>query len=178
MTDRGELTAKMGKWLMKELKPRGYDVLYDHGSSKEGSGKIVSWFGEALDRGARLSELDIAIVEQSSDKAVALIEIEESNDRPKTLLGNIFGFLMGEQVTFGKSPKKRKKLLIGPWTTLLVLGKSEDPNPKHIGYIHDNVEKVRSTLPTANSKIGKVEIKPFTDEKKLAKLLQDLASSI
>jgi hypothetical protein len=38
MAARGKLTARMGKWLETELKPRGYDVLYDHGLSKEGSG--------------------------------------------------------------------------------------------------------------------------------------------
>ena len=177
MKTHGELTAKMGRWLEKELKLRGYDVLYDHGSAQEGSGKIVSWFGEEYDRDARLSQLDIAIVEQRSDKAVGFIEIEETNDSPKTLLGDVFGFLLGEKVDFGKS-QNRRKLLVGPWTTLVILGKSEDPNPKRIGYIHANVEKVRSTLATANSKIGKVDIKHFADEEKLKEQLQDLASSI
>jgi hypothetical protein len=49
---------------------------------------------------AELSQLDIAIVEKNSDKVLALIEIEETNDNPKTFMGDLFGVFLGDHIRF------------------------------------------------------------------------------
>ena len=92
----GELTAEIGQSLNFD----NYEVLFDHGISGENIGKIVSYFGDKNQRGTQLSYLDIALVKKSSNKVVALIEIEEKANRPKTIIADIFGFLMGEKLTF------------------------------------------------------------------------------
>ena len=87
----GKMTSILGKALSEHYSLKGYDVLYDHGIKSENVGKIVSWFGGQYNRESELGQLDVAVLEKDSNKVIALIEIEETNDRPKTLLGDIFG---------------------------------------------------------------------------------------
>ena len=89
---RGEWTAELAAILKLEFPD--FDILYDHGSS---SGRIVCYVGDSNKRGAQLSYLDIAVVEKNSDQAIALIEIEETANRPKTIIADIFAFLLGEK---------------------------------------------------------------------------------
>src|SRR5271157_4911215 len=97
---RGQITVKVAETLCGYYESKGYDVLYDHDSTKENVGKIVSWFGDKYGRESELSQLDIAIIEKGSDKALALIEIEETNDTPKTFTGDLFGVLLGDYISF------------------------------------------------------------------------------
>jgi hypothetical protein len=161
----GQLTAETGKSLEFE----GYDVLYDHGVSSKTVGKIVSYFSDKNERGTQLSYLDIAIVKKNTNKAVALIEIEESANRPKTIIGDIFAFLMGERVVF-----QGKELEVGNSTTLIVLGYSKLHHPKHNQYILEKVEKARFALGTKNCGIGKVMIETYSDKDKLSILLTSI----
>lgn len=167
--NHGRLTVETAKHLQNSIKDKGYDVLYDHGdSSNKNVGTIVSWYGDGKkpEQGTELSQVDLAIVEQRSNKVIALIEIEETNDRPKTLLGDIFGTLMGDQVNF-----RDKSLVVGRWTTLLIVGFSKAPNVKRYQHILAKVERTKSALGSRNSSIGKVIIKTFSDEAKLSTLL-------
>jgi hypothetical protein len=98
---------EMARKISQNWEARGYQILYDHGSSPdENVGKIESWFGEHYNREAQLSQLDIAIVEENTHVAYVLIEIEETTDKPKTLLGDAFGTLMGATSAFAGSVKK------------------------------------------------------------------------
>ncbi len=170
MKAHGELTAKIARQISKDWNERGYDVLYDHGSSDENVGKIVSWFGSTYNREAELGQLDIAIVEKSSDKATALIEIEETNDRPKTFLGDLFGVLLGDHICFGG----KRSLSVDADTTLIVLGKSKVSHEKRNRYLREKVIKVKSSLSKGNSVIRKVVIETFSDEEKLSALLPSM----
>jgi hypothetical protein len=164
---RGELTVKIGK----SLKFEDYDVFYDHDMSSENVGRIVSYFGDN-ERGSRLSYLDIAIVEKNSNKAIALVEIEETNDRPKTLIGDAFGVLMGEIVAFQDKPLK-----VGQWTTLIIVGFCKVSHERRNQHIRDKVEMAKSVLGTKNSAIGKVVIETFSDdsdEMELSKLINKI----
>ena len=161
----GVLTAEIGKSLELE----GYDVLYDHGVSSKTVGKIVSYFGDKNDRGTQLSYLDIAIVKKNTNQAVALIEIEETANRPKTIIGDLFAFLMGEKIVFQK-----KELEVGSSTTLIVLGYSKLQHPKHNQYILEKVEKAKPALGTQNCEIGKIVIETYSDKDKLSSLLKSL----
>jgi hypothetical protein len=165
----GRLTVETAKHLQDLLKDRGYAVLYDHGdSSDKNVGTIVSWYGDGKkpERETELSQLDLAIVELSSNKVIALIEIEETNDRPKTLLGDVFCTLMGDQINF-----REKSLSVGNWTNLMIVGFSKEPQGKRNQYIRAKVERVKPAIGSKNSSIGRVIIKTFTDEAKLPALL-------
>ena len=96
LSKHGEITAQIGS----RLKYEGYDIFYDHGTSGKYVGKIVSTLKKAYGREDELSQLDIAIVKEDSDEIAILVEIEETSDRPKTLLGDIFGVLLGEHIFF------------------------------------------------------------------------------
>ena len=162
MSIHGEITAEIGR----NLKFEGYDIFYDHGTFSKNVGKIVSALVKDFEREDELSQLDIAIVEQNSDKVVALIEIEETSDRPKLILGDIFGVLFGEHIFF-----KGIALRVGDFTTLVVAGVSKTNHKERNQYIQDQIIKVKASLDTLNSKIGKVVIKTYTDEKELGALL-------
>lgn len=154
----GELTAEIGK----SLKFEDYDVYYDHGTSSENVGRIISYFGSKNAQGTQLSYLDIAIVEKNSNKVFALIEIEETSDKPKTLLGDIFGVLLGEHITF-----QGKSLDVGEWTTLIIFGFANMLHHERRQYILEKVEKIKAAMDSGNSKIGQVVIEDFSDGKSL-----------
>ncbi len=161
----GQLTAEIGN----SLKFENCDVFYDHGVSGKSVGKIVSYFSDKMERGSQLSYLDIAIVRKNTNEAIALIEIEETANRPKTIIADIFAFLMGEKVAF-----QGRELEVGNKTILIVLGFSKVPHLKHNQYILEKVEKARSALDTKNSKIRKVLIETYSDKDNLHTLLQSL----
>ena len=140
MTSHGAMTAKIGDFLDATLKPKGYDVYYDHGKTKANVGKIVSWFGDARgpQRTTELSQLDIAVIEPKSGHVVLLAEIEEMNDTPKGLIADAFSTLMADKVTF-----RRQVLDVGAWTTLLILGKGPRRNEQRNMHLSDLVEAGR-----------------------------------
>jgi hypothetical protein len=163
MSKHGELTAELGE----NLKLEGYDIFYDHGEPSPSVGKIVSSIDKAPAMGEELSQLDIAIIEKTTNKAVALIEIEETTDTPKTFLGDIFGILMGKSISFKGNSGGWK---IGNWTTLIIIGKGKN-HEKRNEYIRKMALKAKSTLGTENSQIGNIVIKTFSDGEKLPALL-------
>ena len=52
----GQITVKTAETLLGYYEKR-YDVFYDHDSTKEIVGKIVSWFGDKYNRESELSQL-------------------------------------------------------------------------------------------------------------------------
>ena len=165
----GQLTVESAKHLQQIYQDKGYDILYDHGDwTDKNVGEIVCWYGDGKkpEWETELSQMDIAVVERVSRRAIALIEIEETNDTPKTLMGDIFCTLMGDQIHFRGS-----SLQVGHWTTLMVVGFSKKPNGKRIQHILARLERVKPALSTKNSSIGHVLIKTFSDEAKLPALL-------
>jgi len=168
------MTVKAAETLFGYYEAKGYAVLYDHDSTKENVGKIVSWFGDKYGRESELSQLDIAIIEKGSDKAFALIEIEETNDTPKTLMGDVLGVLLGDHISF----RGERKFSMGKHTTLIVLGKSKVMHKKRNEYLREKGMKIKSSLSTANSAIGSIVIDTFTDEKGLYALLSSVLDSV
>lgn len=165
---RGQLTAKMARKISPYWEEHGYSVLYDHDPSSENVRKIVSSFGEqAYGRKTQLSHVDIAIVEKSSDRVFALIEIEETTDKPRTFLGDVFGVLMGDHISFGK----KRPLSVDEHTSLFVFVKTKVSRQERNKYLVEKVMNIKSGLSTGNSVIGWVDIKTFRDEKGLSVLL-------
>lgn len=154
----GQLTAKVAQNIKPELTKKGYDVLSDHGSSSKNVGKIVSVIKKEYRREDELSQLDIAIVKQGSIQVAILVEIEETTDKPKTFLGDIFGVLFGEFIYF-----KRKELQVGDFTTLILIGVNKTGHKDRNEKILKQVNRVKTSLGTKNARIGKVVIKTYAD---------------
>lgn len=169
MKRHGELTAQLGELLAHRFSGRGYEVLYDHGLTGENVGTIVSWFERAdgFSREAELSQLDIAIVDVHTQSAVLLMELEETNDRPKTFLGDLFGTLMGDGIRFAGS----KELVVDEHTTLLVAGVSRFDHHLRAAYLCDKVYAVKPALSSGNAQIGAIHIQTFADDERLVEKL-------
>lgn len=160
MKKPGGLTAELAAQLEKDLNSSEYTILYDHNNLKDNAGNIVSWFGDKYGREAELSQLDIAIVEKGLDsKAIVLVETEETNDRPKAFLGDIFGFLFGEHISY-----KGNCYQVGDFTTLILMGINTINHEKRNQDILEKADKVRGILNTKNAPVGKVDIKTFSNE--------------
>ena len=164
-TAHGQLTSKIGQSLQLE----GYDVFYDHGISSNNIGRIVSYFGDKNERGTQLSFLDIAVVKKNTKELLALIEIEETMDKPKTIIADIFAFMMGDHVVF-----KGKELKVGTGTTLIVIGYNKVRNKKHHEHIREKANNIKPALGTNNSKVGNIWIDTYSDEEKLSTVLTSL----
>ncbi len=168
MNAHGRLTAEAAQAITAEMNKRGFDVYYDHGDpSNPFVGTIPVSTEEELTSKNQISQLDIAIVERDTLKAVALIEIEETTDNPKTLIGDIFTTLMGD---FVHLPSRKKTAEIGNWTTLIIIGKDaghKDRNDR----ICNLANKAKSTLGTENSKLGSIVIKSFSGNETLKDVL-------
>jgi hypothetical protein len=150
----GELTAQIAETIKADWEKRGYDVYYDHKKKQEHKnvGKIVSALKMAYGRDDELSQLDITVVEQGSAKAVLLVGIEENSDRPKTLLGDIFGVLFGKLVSFNKEPLK-----VGDYTTLVVAGisKSKEKHEDRKKKIEELANRAKGSLGTGMQRSGR-----------------------
>jgi hypothetical protein len=164
---RGKFTAKIARGLKYE----GFDVYYDHDVPSENVGKIVSATSEEFGRSDELSQLDIAIVEKESKNAAVLVEIEETHDRPKNLLGDIFGVLLGNHVSF-----KGKKLNVGSFTTLILAGVSKTDHGTRNDHIQEKVQNI--SISTENAEIGNILIKSYKDKDELIAELPSLLDKI
>jgi len=167
----GQLTRRMAREITPYWEARGYYILHDHDPSREDARKIVSWFGEQpYKRATQLSHIDIAIIEKKSEsveRVLALIEIEETTDKPKTILGDVFGILMGEHISFGKA----HPLVVDEHTALFVFGKSKVSHKERIDHMLDKINSFKSNLQTGNSKIQIGSIKTFSTDEELKELL-------
>ena len=162
MESHGELTVLLAKQIKPIWEKRGYRVLYDHDPSYENAGKIISAKRKQYHREDELSQLDIAIVKQGTDQVAALVEIEETTDKPKTILGDIFGLLFGRYVFF-----KRDELHIDNLSSLIVVGINKNSHNYRNKYIQNRVNEVKASLSTQNARIGKIVVKTYINETEL-----------
>lgn len=161
---RGEWTAEIAKKLKVEFPD--FDVFYDHGDS---SGRIVSHFGTNNQRGTQLSYLDIAVVKKNTDQAIVLIEVEETANRPKTIIADIFAFLLGDVVMY-----KKNKLKVSNKTTLIILGFSKTQHLEQTDHIRKQVEQAKSGFDTSNSRVGVIDIDVYSSREQLLIRLTEL----
>jgi hypothetical protein len=171
----GELTTHLAEILTQEFDQYGIDVLYDHGqqtSHPNEVGEIASWFGESYNAETRLALLDIALVERATNKAIALIEIEETTDKPKVLIGDILAILLGDGIKF----RGERILTIESWTTLIILGHySHVPNWKRVHHLEKHANYLKSSMTTGNAHIGEIVFDLFDDSADLkAKAIEQI----
>jgi len=161
---RGALGAQMARMLSEAFENRGAEVLFDHGQKEVDPanqlGKIVTWLGHQKRSDAMLAELDIAILIRESGKVCALIEVEETTDKPKVLLGDVFATLLGDRVTF----QGDRNLPVGPWTTLIVMVRDRDQaHQSRMAFLQQEVDHIRSAISRPNATIGRVVLASFGD---------------
>jgi hypothetical protein len=78
----------------------------------------------------------MAVVETETDRALVLVEIEETSSTPKVILGDLFGTLMGDHVTF----QGKRELKAGDHTSFIILVADEKLKSRdQIEYIQEEV---------------------------------------
>lgn len=169
----GVVTSRIARLLQQELGQQGYDVLHDHGQlgidPKDKLGKIKSWYGLTYNSNAILADLDIAVVGQDS-KVFALVEIEETTDKPKVILGDVLATLLGHNITF----QGKRNLLVGEWTTLVIMAHSvQHSHQDRLSYLEGQVNRIRSGLSTPNAVIGRIVVDTFDSESQLEHKLRN-----
>jgi hypothetical protein len=170
---RGTLIAKFGYNLAFQVRDKGYDVLFDHSASSDEDQRVISCFNDEEKCGPRIFDyyydesepygqlgyIDAAIVKKDSNKVFALFKLifvhgrREVLNRPKTIISNVLGLLLGEKLTF-----EGRELEIGEWTTLFVITISIIKRKKLNQYIQEKVEQIKPSLGTNNSKIKNIII--------------------
>jgi len=180
----GIITSRLARLLQQELSQHGYDVLYDHGQQgidpRDKLGKIKAWYGSAYSSKAILADLDIAVVAQDSTKVFVLVEIEETTDKPKVILGDVLATLLGHRITF----QGKRNLQVGEWTTLVVMAYSAHQSHRdRVFYLEEQANQIRSRLSTPNAGIGRIvvdtfDVEPQLDHKLRAHIQQALQGHI
>ncbi len=173
----GEITAALGKELnnSSELAKLGYAVIYDHGKGgADDVGVTSAWIGEEKKRDNRLAEIDIVVYGMQGNKARFLIEVEESGDNPKKIIGAAMGTLFGEKI----SSAGQEDLQIGRWTTLLVLAKGEgDAHLDRTRLIEDRINDLLRVEGINKMKIGAVKLVLFQHEDDLKPVIVEMVKS-
>lgn len=173
----GQLTAKTARHLRQNIEKDDFTVLFDHGDPSidpsDRLGNISSWFGEKLTASSQLALLDIVIIESETDRAVSLFEIEETSSSPKIVLGDAFGTLLGDYITF----QGKRQLVVGEFTTLIILlHQPKGDQRKKIEYLQTQIRQLREDINTGNASIGRVYIDTFSNELELMHKAQDFIS--
>ena len=169
MNPNGHLTSAAARFIAIEMDNQGYDVYYDHGQAAEFVGKIAVSIDEELHKKNEISQLDIAVVERATNKAIALVEIEETTDNPKTLIGDLFAVLMGNAVYC----PGRKKVNVGDWTTLIVIGKGSTGHKERKAHILKLAKSAGAAMGTNNSRVGELVIETISEDADLEELLME-----
>lgn len=157
----GDGTARAARFLAKHLAEKPYSIASDHGAeSDESIGHIVSRYFSQEGWKTPLSQIDIVVLDQSNPRrALALIEIEETNSRPKNLLGDVFSILLGNEIRY-----KGETFPVGNWTTLIVIAKGPERHDKERNaYLSQAAKQASAALGNDNSQLGEILIRSFDD---------------
>ena len=167
----GEMTARTARALAARPPHPRFEVLFDHGDPKpdpERVGHIASWFGDVYSAGSQLARLDIAVVDRETHRAIVLVEIEETSASPKVALGDAFGTLLGDHITF----QGTRDLIVGDFTSLLILLRDRPPgHPKKTQYLEQQIAGLAKHAQTGNSAIGHIALRLFRSEDELVGML-------
>jgi hypothetical protein len=149
MKKQGRLTAKLGDYLEKRSRELGFTIYYDHGERNSNVGKIAAHLGAEPHKDSCLAQIDIALLD-GKKRVRLLVEVEESGDRPKTIIGDAMTILLSDKVSY-----KNKNLHIGEWTQLLIISK------KSIGDHADRMDEIEKRINRLiqNREYGGINIK-------------------
>ena len=174
MSKDGEMTARLGNYLQQELSKESFTVHYDHGNPDDQNvGVISSIIGKSLQRGSKLTELDIAVLDKEK-KAVFLIEIEESDDNPKKIIADVMATLIGDKIYF----KEQEIHQIGEWTTLIIYAKrTGQGHDERIGKIEKKLNQLITNREIDGVKIMEIKLSLFQDEDDLKNKVRKLINT-
>jgi hypothetical protein len=173
----GELTAKAARELQKCILLPGFEVLFDHGDTSIDSpaqvGNISSWFGPVYSSVSQLALLDIAVVDRSRDQAAVLVEIEETSSNPKVAIGDAFGTILGDHITF----QGKRELEVGNSTLLVILLRNgQTGHIDRLQYLQEKITASVDPAQTGNSIIGRILFDFFANEEDLVGKLTSLVN--
>jgi hypothetical protein len=174
----GALTAQIAHSLQKGFEK--FDILHDHRHKDvelPGKlGKLRSWFGTEFTSESLLADVDIAVVSKNDKKIYALIEIEETTDKPKVILGDILAILLGSGIAF----QGTHDLRVGEWTTLIVMGyDAHNLHNDRLAFLTKQANDLKAKLHTPNASIGQIILDSFSDKMELEnKLGQHVSEAI
>jgi hypothetical protein len=176
--NHGVITERLGEELSGDIEilRRGYAVVYDHGKKGNNDVRVTSsWIiDERKKQDNRLSEIDIVIYSKKGNEAIQLIEIEESGDNPKKIIGAAMATLFGEKI----SSSGQADLQIGRWTTLLVLAKGEgDAHLERTRLIEEKINDLLRVEGINKMKIGGVKLVLFQHEDDLKPMIIEMLKS-
>jgi hypothetical protein len=166
MNPSGRLTSTVAQSIAGKLKDKGFVVYYDHDTASDFAGTIAVSIARKLSREKEISQLDIAVVEEISNQAIALVEIEETTDNPKKLIGDIFATLMGNSNYLPGG----EKVFVGEWTSLIIFGKGEGHAVRNRD-IQKKVMGAKYALGTVNASMGNIVVKSLQSKDDLEKVL-------
>ncbi|MCE7985739.1 MAG: hypothetical protein DYG89_31565 [Caldilinea sp. CFX5] len=173
-------TIPAAKALTRIVEQSEFQLFYDH-SDAPGATAIVVWHGDLYTQPLRpkqLAHLDMALIHRQSSQVTALIEIEDTTDNPKTLLGDLLATLLGSGIAIGS----QMHWVIGPWTTLMVLAHVDNlirqsEYQGRMDYLQTQVEQLLPHLRTNNAKVGRVILDSFVTQTELDSKLQHYVSA-
>jgi len=172
----GEITAVLGKELnnSSELAKLGCAVIYDHGKGgADEVGVTSAWIGGEKTRDNRLTEIDIVVYEMQGNKAKLLIEIEESGDNPKKIIGAAMATLFGEKISSSGGVEFQTTN-----STLLVLAKGEgDEHVRRTQLIEDRINQLAGVEGVNKMRIGTVKLVLFQHEDELKHMIINMLKS-
>ncbi len=168
-------TAPAAQQLRHSLEQSDFQLFYDHGAASDAMA-IAVWYGDQYTQPLRpkqLAHLDLAVVHDKSLRVVALIEIEDTTDNPKTLLGDLMATLLGSGIAVGS----QTPWTIGPWTTLIIFAHIDNPARQteyqgRIAYLQTQIRRLLPQIGTNNARIGCVILDSFVTQAELDDKLQ------
>jgi hypothetical protein len=158
MDTHGAITIELGKLLEAELSPQNKIVLYDHGEkNNKNVGEITAYYGKELHRDNKLALIDIAILDEQK-RVILLIELEENDDRPKTVIGDAMSTLLADRIAFRS---KEQKMIDGGATLLVIAKDSKVGHENRMGEINKRIDQILGDEMINRLKIKQVKLELF-----------------
>lgn len=148
--DHGQRTRQIAERLRENLRsdPVRYSdvqLFYDHGDSSNAEVcQPTSYMGRRYGADGTLSGLDIVLVHKG--RVFLLVEVEESQVRPKTILGDVFGVVLAERVSI-----RGRSYPIGDATMIVAItvsggGRRAEKYTRLERHLHKYLDALRSTM--------------------------------
>jgi hypothetical protein len=172
MDKYGVMTFELGKILDAELSPQNKIVIYDHGDpTNKNVGEITAYYGRELHRDNKLAEIDIAILDDQR-RIILLVEVEENDDRPKTVIGDAVSTLLADGIAFRSKPCT----MIDGGATLLPLAKDSKVGHKdRMGEINKRIDQMLGNPIINRLKLKGVRLELFREPEEMkGKILMEL----
>ena len=170
MPDGHQFTVPAAKRLKNCLDNKRFEVFFDHGDAAEAQ-TIVAWAGDAYvtpRSPKQLAHLDIAVIDPATDNVVCLIEIEDTTDNPKTLIGDLVAPMLGSGIAIGQ----KADFVVDPSATLIVFAhfkteQEQQSHAKRLTHIQDGVTRIQTALGDGGIAFGRCILDSFVDEDQL-----------